>query len=157
MIWYDPLWVSGNATFQDEMFEIVNAENAFPDVEGWTVVSLESFIATNPEVIIVSSGAGMGEEGRDIIYNHVYEEPRFSELDAVKNKRVYVIDADVIDRGGPRIIDALEQVATAVHPDLFEAPQAVATPNTATTPLGAPVLLMACIGLLLLVRKRNKQ
>lgn len=156
MIWYDPLWVSGNATFQDEMFDFVNAENAFPDVEGWDVVSLETFIATNPEVIIVSSGAGMGEEGRDIIYNYVYDEPRFSEMDAVKNKRVYVIDADVIDRGGPRIVDALEEVATFIHPDLFEVSESVATPDSAQTPLSAPVLIMTCLGFLLLAGRRNK-
>jgi len=157
MIWYDPLWVSGSATFQNEMFDLVNAENAFPEVEGWGVVSLESFIATDPEVIIVSSGAGMGEEGRDIIYNYVYEEPRFSEMNAVKNKRVYVIDADVIDRGGPRIVDALEQVATAIHPDLFTSPQAAATPNSEAAPLGVPVLVIACLGFLLLAGRRQKQ
>lgn len=155
MIWYDPLWVSGNATFQDEMFDLVSAENAFPDVEGWGVVSLETFIATNPEIIIVSSGAGMGEEGRDIIYNYVYEEPRFAEMDAVKNKRVYVIDADIIDRGGPRIIDALEEIAADIHPDLFEATPAVTTQNSEATPLSTPILAMACIGMLLLVRKRK--
>jgi len=38
-------------------------------------------------------------------------EPRMQQLDAVRNNRVYIIDADIISRGSPRIVDALEEVA----------------------------------------------
>ncbi|HOD85734.1 MAG TPA: ABC transporter substrate-binding protein, partial [Methanoculleus sp.] len=42
-------------------------------------------------------------------------EPRLQNLDAVREGRVYVIDADIVSRGGPRIVDALEEAAAILH------------------------------------------
>lgn len=124
MVWNDPIWVSGKGSFQDEMFEMAGATNAFPDVEGWEIVSMEEFIVTDPSVIIANSGAGMGGDQYDILYRYVMEEPRFQGLSAVKEGRVYLVDSDIIDRGGPRIVEALEAVARDIHPECFpdEAP-----------------------------------
>jgi len=36
------------------------------------------------------------------------------------NDRVYKIDGDLAHRAGPRIVDALEQMAQFIHPELFE-------------------------------------
>jgi iron complex transport system substrate-binding protein len=38
----------------------------------------------------------------------------------VKNHRIYLIDADIVSRSGPRIADALEEVTKFIHPELFE-------------------------------------
>ena len=38
----------------------------------------------------------------------------------MKNKRVILFDTDVISRGGPRIVDALEKVAEALHSELSD-------------------------------------
>jgi len=122
IVWYDPIWVSGNHTFQNEMFEMAGGENAFPDIEGWAIVSLEKFITKNPDILIVNTGSGMGESGKDIIYDHIMNEARFQNLDAVKNKRVYLVDSDIIDRGGPRLIDALEITASCIHPEIYNSP-----------------------------------
>lgn len=122
IVWYDPIWVSGNHTFQNEMFEMAGGENAFPDVNGWEIVSLEKFITKDPDILIVNTGSGMGESGKDIIYEHIINEARFQNLEAVKNKRVYLIDSDIIDRGGPRLIDALEITASYIHPEIYNSP-----------------------------------
>ena len=119
IVWYDPIWVSGNHTFQNEMFEMAGGENAFPDIEGWAIVSLEKFITKDPDILIVNTGSGMGESGKDIIYDHIMNEARFQNLEAVKNKRVYLVDSDIIDRGGPRLIDALEITASCIHPEIY--------------------------------------
>ena len=39
---------------------------------------------------------------------------------AVKNGRVYVIDGDLLTRPGPRLVDGLEQIARALHPEAFK-------------------------------------
>lgn len=118
MVWNDPIWVSGTGSFQDEMFEMAGGINAFPSVQGWEIVSLEQFIVTNPDVIIANSGAGMGGD-EDILYRYITEEPRFQGLTAVKKNQVYLVDSDIIDRGGPRIVEALESVARDIHPECF--------------------------------------
>jgi iron complex transport system substrate-binding protein len=120
MVWNDPIWVSGSGSFQDEMFMMAGATNAFSSVEGWEIVSMERFIVTDPDVIIANSGAGMGGNSYDVLYRYVTEEePRFKGLTAVKEGRVYLVDSDIIDRGGPRIVEALEMVARDIHPECF--------------------------------------
>jgi iron complex transport system substrate-binding protein len=39
---------------------------------------------------------------------------------AGKNGRVYVIDGDLLTRPGPRLVDGLEQIARALHPEAFK-------------------------------------
>ncbi|MDK2975436.1 MAG: hypothetical protein PWP08_1807 [Methanofollis sp.] len=155
-VWYDPIWVSGNNTFQNELVTLAGGTNAFPDLEGWQIVTMERFITTDPDVIIVNSGTGMGEEGNDLIYRYFMDEPRFKNMKAIKNGRVYIIDSDIIDRGGPRLVGALEEVAADIHPDLFPAAAATAPTTAAASPgfgtvAGTAALLGACI----LLRRRG--
>jgi len=157
MVWYDPVWVSGSDTFQNEMFEIISAKNAFPEVKGWGTVSLEEFVVTNPDVIVVSSGTGMGEEGRDVIYNYLMEESRFKNMNAVKNNRVYVVDADIIDRGGPRIVEGLEEVAADVYPDLFTYATNYENNSSESAPLGLSVVMSLIAGLSIVFLQRREK
>jgi iron complex transport system substrate-binding protein len=46
--------------------------------------------------------------------------PGWDAISAVQNDRLYVIDADIIARPGPRIVDALEAIAESIHPELFK-------------------------------------
>ncbi len=119
MVWNDPIWVSGSGSFQDEMFTMAGATNAFSSVQGWEIVSMEEFIVTDPDVIIANSGSGMGGKQYDILYRYITEESRFQGLTAVQEGRVYLVDADIIDRGSPRIVDSLEMVARDIHPECF--------------------------------------
>jgi iron complex transport system substrate-binding protein len=43
-----------------------------------------------------------------------------SPMPAVQNNRIVLMDSDICDRPTPRIIDGLEQVARAIHPDLYK-------------------------------------
>ncbi|MDK2795175.1 MAG: cobalamin transport system substrate-binding protein [Archaeoglobaceae archaeon] len=108
IIWNDPIWVSGKETFIDEAISIAGGVNAF-NFSGWRTVSVEDLIRANPDVIIVSSGSGMGG-GKDVVYEWVISDSRLKSVNAVKNGKVFVIDADIISRPGPRIVDAVEQV-----------------------------------------------
>jgi iron complex transport system substrate-binding protein len=156
VVWYDPLWVSGSYTFQDEMFEMSGGDNAFPKVPGWGIVSMETFITRNPDIIIVNEGTGMGEAGKNLIYDYIMSESRFQNLDAVKKGNVYLVNSDIIDRGGPRIVDALEIVASYIHPELFEGRFArpVGTPSSPGFGLMAIPVLVA-IAVLTTMRRRR--
>ncbi len=114
ILWHDPIWVSGRNTFIDEVIGIAGGENVF-DFDGWRIVSVEELVAKNPEVIIVSSGSGMGG-GRNVTYEWVIGEPLLKNVDAVKNGRVYVIDADIISRPSYRLADAAMVIAKWLHP-----------------------------------------
>ncbi len=118
ILWHDPIWVSGKNTFIDEVISIAGGYNVF-DFEGWKIVSIEDLIEKNPEVIIVSSGSGMGGK-RDVVYEWVVSDERLKGIDAVKNNRVYVVNADIISRPSYRIVFAIEKVAKLLHPNAFE-------------------------------------
>lgn len=154
VVWHDPLWVSGNNTFQNEVIALAGGTNAFSSVEAWSIVSLEKFITTNPDYILVSSGSGMNKDDYDAVYDYIVNEPRLQKLNAVRNGHVYVIDSDIISRGGPRIVDALEEVAGDLHPDLAGAPSPEATKPVRSPGFGVIPLVCALSAAALLLRKK---
>ncbi len=112
ILWHDPIWVSGSNTFIDEIIKIAGGENVFSDLDGWKIVSKEDIISRNPDVILISSGSGMGGKGENYIYEWVVRE---LDIDAVKKGHVYVIDADIISRPSYRIVFALDNVSTILR------------------------------------------
>lgn len=97
IIWNDPIYVSGNGTFQDELISMAGGTNAFANKPGWTNVGVEDFIAADPDILIVNSGSGMGGT-EDSVAQYFENDTRFANVAAIRNHRVYVIDSDVVDR-----------------------------------------------------------
>jgi len=116
VVWHDPLMTSGSGTLQDDLIAKAGGVNIAHDITGYGDISLEAVIVANPEVIIAGAGHGSGE---DLSFQFIQKETRLREVAARINNRVYAIDADLASRGGPRIVDALEQFAELIHPELF--------------------------------------
>jgi len=49
----------------------------------------------------------------------VKQRPGWQTLDAVKHDNIFSIDPDLASRAGPRIVDALEQLAKDIYPERF--------------------------------------
>jgi iron complex transport system substrate-binding protein len=106
----EPLFTIGKESFLNEPLVKAGAISATADVEtAFPRLSKESALALRPDVIILSDS----EDNREP--NEV-----FQNSPAVKNGKVYRIDADLISRPGPRLVDALEKLSTMLHPELFE-------------------------------------
>ncbi len=114
-VWNDPVMTIGPNTYISDMIEIAGGRNIFSDAQdNWPVVDIESILARDPQVII--SSMHHHRSGPD----EFYQMNTWSEISAIRNKRVYVVsDGDVFARVGPRIIDGLEEFARYIHPDLF--------------------------------------
>jgi len=69
----------------------------------------ETALALNPEAIILSDSDDNQEP------NEV-----FKSSPALQNERVFKINADLLSRPAPRIVDALERIAKDLHPESFE-------------------------------------
>ena len=65
--------------------------------------NLEAVIDRNPDIIIIDSHSS-ANTGEGIKNNTLWQS-----IDAVQNNRIYVMDADIASRAGPRVVDALEQ------------------------------------------------
>ena len=106
----EPLFTIGKDAFLNELIFNAggrsvtgNIPSAFPKLSKETALSLQ------PEAIILSESPDNQEP------NEV-----FKKSPAVENGRVYKIDADIVSRPGPRLIDALEQIAKDLHPEKFK-------------------------------------
>ena len=123
--WHDPLWTMGSETTTQELIEKAGGVNIFQGmITGYQMVDLEVVIARNPQVIITSTGHG---DAKDLPLEWAKSEPRLGVTEARQNNRVYQIDADLVDRTGPRIVDALEWLAYFIHPEIFPEPEGPAT------------------------------
>lgn len=151
VVYYKPLYISGNTTMQDDIITRAGGVNVFADRSGWSTVSLEEFLLANPDIIIVSGGGGMDASERDVIREEFMTNPQYASLTAVKDNHVYAIDADIISRPGPRVADAAEQVSGIIAAVRAErAAQQPAAPGSATpkTPgFSAAAVVLALIGL----------
>jgi len=116
IVWDDPLMTAGRRTFIDEAIEAAGGRNAFADSrEQYPTVSLESVIARKPDWIL--SGA-MQRGGRTDAAS-LSARPGWRILDAVREGRVGFVDADSVNRAGPRLADAVEALAKLLHPEAF--------------------------------------
>jgi iron complex transport system substrate-binding protein len=112
--WYDPIWTAGHHTMIQSLIEKAGGTNIAADLNGYATITLESVIQRNPQVIIVTNS--MGDQHTTLDY--IKSNDQFKATDAVKNGKVYEIDADVFGRTTPRIVDGLETLAKLLHPEL---------------------------------------
>lgn len=112
-----PPYAVGGGSFENEALEDAGGSNIFAsktDNGGFPSVSVESIIAANPQVIILTEDPQYGGDPQQ-----VYTRAGWSGIAALQSHRVYNINPDIISRPGPRLVDALEQIAKMLHPDLF--------------------------------------
>ena len=115
-------FTAGDNTFVNEIITLAGGINIAAGSSGYFVMNLEEFIDRNPQVIICDSGMG----SISLAYEQILADERLQIVDAVKNGWVYVIDADSMDRPGPRIVDAL-QLVYADYSDFFAATRPIPT------------------------------
>jgi iron complex transport system substrate-binding protein len=61
----------------------------------------------------------LADEAFGVTVDSVKARPGWDAIAAVQNDRVYPIDPDIISRPGPRIVDALEELAHILYPERF--------------------------------------
>jgi iron complex transport system substrate-binding protein len=121
-VWYDPtsLWTAGSKAWQNELIEKAGGVNLFADQDlDYFQSSAEAVVTRNPDVILLpQEGMGQGEPFW-ISLEAVASRPGWDSTSAVQNNRLCTIDSDTISRATPRVADAVEALAMAIHPELF--------------------------------------
>lgn len=101
----EPLFTIGKESFLTEIIERAGGTSVTREVAtAYPKISKETALALVPDTIILS------ESPDNLEPNDV-----FKNSPAVKNGKVFKISADVLSRPGPRIVDALEQIAEALR------------------------------------------
>jgi iron complex transport system substrate-binding protein len=100
----EPLFTIGQESFLTEIIERAGGVSVTKTVAtAYPKISKETALALNPEAIILSESPDNTEP------NEV-----FKNSPAIRNKKVFKINADILSRPSPRIVDALEQIADAL-------------------------------------------
>jgi iron complex transport system substrate-binding protein len=112
VVWTDPLTTAGKGTFINDIIKAGGGINVAEKAEGWAKYSAEELLKDNPEYLLSSKHA----TNDGITENFFKQSPVFSQLDSVKNSRIYLMsDDDTVARPGPRIVEAIEEMAKALH------------------------------------------
>jgi iron complex transport system substrate-binding protein len=106
-----PLFVAGPGSYPDELLRIAGGKNLIDRGGKWPTIDVERLLALDPDVI-VDAVVMEGESGKS---SRLVKAPGFSELRAVKERRVRRLRNDAPLRPGPRLADGLWELAHAVH------------------------------------------
>ncbi|MCF6460922.1 cobalamin-binding protein [Clostridium sp. Cult3] len=114
-IWHDPLTAAGPGSFMDELMALAGGDNIAKDADSpYPQFDVEKLIEMDPEVYL--SADDMEERTPESIK----QRPGYESITAIKNDKIYPLEPNIVSRPGPRIVDALELVAKAIHPELFK-------------------------------------
>jgi iron complex transport system substrate-binding protein len=117
--WLEPLLVAGH--WGPEMAALAGGEDCFGKAgEPSRRVSWEEVVEARPEVVMAMP-CGMDVPTALAEVHLLTEKPGWGDLPAIKNNAFFVADGSAyFSRSGPRLIDGLELLAEAFHPELFK-------------------------------------
>ncbi len=108
LLWADPAVVAGPSTFVGDVLEKAGFANAAPASAGaWPRVSLETLAAWKPDVVFWPRTAQSREA-----FEAAFRGGALSVVGAVREGRVVALPGDALERPGPRLVDALETLAS---------------------------------------------
>jgi len=139
VVWTDPLISVGRETFIADALRRAGARSVVETKIEWPHVSMEEIVRLQPD-FLVFAGAHGGDTRRDI--DELRARPGWKTLEAIQHRKIVII-SDAIIRPAPRIVDAIEQLARALHPEAFAMH---ATPSGNSNPaITTPIVEEACL------------
>lgn len=110
-----PIVSVGSDTFIHEMIEIAGGRNLAQGDIPYPRFSKEQVISLKPDIIIICSM----EQGYEFEKEKA-EWKRWTQLPAVQNDRIFIVDSDIVNRPAPRLIVGLETLAKIIQPQMFK-------------------------------------
>jgi len=107
-------YTAGKGTFIDQLIDRAGGHNIASTLEGYPQMSLEQVVAADPSFII------LGDSAYGITPESIAQRPGWENLSAVKNNQVFPFDDNLVSRPGPRLVNALEELAKLLRPELFQ-------------------------------------
>lgn len=108
----NPIVSAGKNSFIDRLITMAGGTNLAGTLEGYPRFSWENIMVLQPEVVLISTMAG-GESAEHL--KAVWQQ--WQEIPAIRQKRLYVVNADLFNRPTARLIDGLEILVDLLHPE----------------------------------------
>lgn len=111
------VWASGGIGFLHDLLDLAGAENVFADIPRENVqATTEQLLARAPEVVVE-----LGDADAAATAAAVREWSVLAGIPAVRDGRILRLAGDDFVVPGPRLADAAEQLARALHPEAWDA------------------------------------
>ena len=107
-------YTAGKGTFITQLIDRAGGKNIAAELDGYPQISLEQVVAADPAFII------LGDARYGVSPESIAQRPGWENLSAVKNGQVVPFNDDLVSRPGPRLVDALEELAKLLRPELFQ-------------------------------------
>lgn len=117
-VWHEPLMTVGPNTLITEIIGLAGGRClTATGKEDYPTISEEFVIEANPDIMVHSYGTGMNNTPtREVILGR----KGWQGVGFVKNQRIIGVESNLITRPGPRLVDAIEQLARGFYPDQFQ-------------------------------------
>jgi iron complex transport system substrate-binding protein len=105
----------GTNTFLHQLIVLSGGKNLAEGKTAYPRFNIEKVIMMAPDIIIITSmkEAGAFEKAKR-------DWQRFKSIPAVKNEKILLADADILNRPSPSLVDGLEWLFSVLHPELIE-------------------------------------
>jgi iron complex transport system substrate-binding protein len=114
-------YTAGEGSFLASLLDVAGAEPVVGNAQG--VLGAEELVAADPELILLGTASydpSLADPAAALAT--VADRPGWQDLTATRSGAVVpYLDDIVTTRPGPRIVDGLEALARAIHPEAFEA------------------------------------
>jgi iron complex transport system substrate-binding protein len=108
------IFTVGPGSYIHDLIELAGGQNiAARATSAYPQLSAEEILRSDPEIIVLAAADYSARP------EQVAARTGWSQISAVKNKRILTIAPNLINRPGPRIGEAAEAYAKLVHPELF--------------------------------------
>lgn len=103
---------AGAGTIFNDIALMLGFRNEFEDMDGFLTVTADQIIGRSPDVIVTITPPGDDGTGgvTDILSREGWES-----VHALVSKRVYYVEGDLVTRSGPRLLDGMNALYTAIY------------------------------------------
>ena len=109
------IYTAGSGTYVTEMIELIGAENvAGKEKDNWPALTEEAAVAMNPQVILTA------DMYTDDVINVLLGMSGWENVTAIKDKAVYQIDNDTVNRPNHHVVSAMIEMAKDIYPEVYK-------------------------------------
>jgi len=115
VVWTEPLQSVGRKTFIADVLTHAGAISIVDSQQDWPKYSIEEAVRLQPEYLVFASSHS------ESVKNDVEAlalRPGWSAMNAIKQRKIAIV-SDAVNRPGPRIVDAMEELARQLHSEVF--------------------------------------
>jgi iron complex transport system substrate-binding protein len=103
----ETIFTPGAGTLFNELITFAGGQNIAADLSFWKKVSPEFVAQAEPDIFIVPVGV-MNQGEKSKIKSDLSQHPGWSNIPAIKNQKIFMVNEDLFYRAVPRLVDGLE-------------------------------------------------